>query len=623
MPSAISKVGSAVNIGKVNFYPDISKDPGSPVRFMYSEDINKDGVDEVIIAGFESQSKTPGAYSNTNVSIFGWVNGQFKNITTHWLPNGANSIEGSGDVAFGDFNGDGKKDMFFSAYTDSYLPANPYSMINKGDHFEKVSFGLTQGWQHGTAVGDINKDGFDDVYATGYNTAPAMYMGSKNDLVKYTFKGFAGGSDVVFGDFMGNGTLQAIVTDASPDGGGGTKPTKLCRMIVNSDAHTISLETISTLPSASLPHSVRVVNIDFTNDGSSDVVVFSRAWTTGDGIWPENSALQFLKNLGQGKFQDVTSTVLPNYDHNTNIAYVPVFEDFNNDGKTDIYVSEASWSNTNKTNSTALIMQQPDGTFVEMDRQWLSSSVDNGGQGGMTTIAKGPSGDYFVVGLAPQRYPIPTSDPQEIYLTTLSFKNLDGTPRATVTNTPVQPGVTVFNGKMTDYGWTVNGSTVSVEQQVFKGLDAYMTTLHNVNRIGFYDYNIAFDIGGNAGAAYRLYKAAFDREPDLGGLGYWINLLDKGMSLKEVSSGFVNSTEFHNMYGSKTNNTEFVTLLYQNVLDRTPDQGGFDWWVHKMHTDSQTYSRENVLIGFSESVENRQNVIDLIGQGIQYDPVLI
>jgi hypothetical protein len=42
-----------------------------------------------------------------------------------------------------------------------------------------------------------------------------------------------------------------------------------------------------------------------------------------------------------------------------------------------------------------------------------------------------------------------------------------------------------------------------------------------------------------------------------------------------------------------------------------------------MYTDPQTYSRENVLIGFSESVENRQNVIDLIGQGIQYDPVLM
>ena len=33
---------------------------------------------------------------------------------------------------------------------------------------------------------------------------------------------------------------------------------------------------------------------------------------------------------------------------------------------------------------------------------------------------------------------------------------------------------------------------------------------------------LALDINGTAGQVYRLYQAAFDRKPDLVGLGYWI-----------------------------------------------------------------------------------------------------
>ena len=47
-------------------------------------------------------------------------------------------------------------------------------------------------------------------------------------------------------------------------------------------------------------------------------------------------------------------------------------------------------------------------------------------------------------------------------------------------------------------------------------------------RLTFSDANIALDIDGNAGQAHRIYKAAFDRAPDLGGLGFWINTLDNG-----------------------------------------------------------------------------------------------
>ena len=44
-------------------------------------------------------------------------------------------------------------------------------------------------------------------------------------------------------------------------------------------------------------------------------------------------------------------------------------------------------------------------------------------------------------------------------------------------------------------------------------------TLLSVERIKFSDSSVALDINGTAGSAYRLYRAAFDRAPDLPGPG--------------------------------------------------------------------------------------------------------
>lgn len=142
-------------------------------------------------------------------------------------------------------------------------------------------------------------------------------------------------------------------------------------------------------------------------------------------------------------------------------------------------------------------------------------------------------------------------------------------------------------------------------------------TLSNVERLRFSDINLAFDsaAGQIAGSAYRIYKAAFDRAPDLGGLGYWIDQLDNGGSLQTAASGFIHSAEFESLYGANSSDTLFVTKLYNNVLDRNPDQGGYDYWLGQM---SNGMTRESVLINFSESNENIANVSGLIANGIQY-----
>jgi Ca2+-binding RTX toxin-like protein len=142
--------------------------------------------------------------------------------------------------------------------------------------------------------------------------------------------------------------------------------------------------------------------------------------------------------------------------------------------------------------------------------------------------------------------------------------------------------------------------------------------LEGIERLEFVDQNLALDIDGNAGQAYRIYKAAFDRIPDMGGLGYWIEQIDRGMDLVEASARFIDSNEFRSLYGTSPTNEDFLTALYANVLDRAPDGEGYLWWLNELETNAEK-TWEKVLADFSESPENQANVAGLISNGIEYD----
>ena len=384
-------LGSKNIVGTYKAYQDTST--SYPVRYSYTRDINGDGTDEIVFAGFETTGPGSGLYSNTNVEIYGWVNGKLQSITAQWLPNGTNQVQGVGDIGFGDFNGDGKVDMFLSSYTDREVPAEVYVMINKGSYFERVSLG-SEKFQHGVAVGDINKDGYDDVYAPSYPTT-LIYWGGPNGMTKSATTGaYGGGMGAVLGDFLGNGTVSVMVTDNDAST---ARDNNLFSIAITNGVATLT--KVSSLPQPLLTntststgsHDVRIKSLDFNNDGKLDVILFSRA--TSPTGWPELSRIQFYKNTGAGTFEDVTSTVLSGYNIDSNVSYSPVFNDFNGDGRIDIFSSESSFGDVH--DSTTMLIQQADGTFVDTARSILSSAVSQ--YGGLATVAKGPNGNYYVV----------------------------------------------------------------------------------------------------------------------------------------------------------------------------------------------------------------------------------
>lgn len=127
--------------------------------------------------------------------------------------------------------------------------------------------------------------------------------------------------------------------------------------------------------------------------------------------------------------------------------------------------------------------------------------------------------------------------------------------------------------------------------------------------------NIRYDVEGVAGQAYRLYQAALNRVPEITGLSGWIKLIDEGMTLETAANGFIGSQEFINKYGSNPTNAEFVTNLYRNALHREPESAGLNGWIQLL--ESGSLNRAQVLLGFSESTENKANTYPATQNGIE------
>ena len=106
----------------------------------------------------------------------------------------------------------------------------------------------------------------------------------------------------------------------------------------------------------------------------------------------------------------------------------------------------------------------------------------------------------------------------------------------------------------------------------------------------------------------RLYVAFFGRKPDPSGLTYWVNKHAKGTDLGAIATKFAASSEFKTKYGN-VNATDFVKLVYTNVLKRQADSTGLAHWVSKMN---QGMSRGQVMVQFSESSEGVRRLAPIV-----------
>jgi hypothetical protein len=166
-------------------------------------------------------------------------------------------------------------------------------------------------------------------------------------------------------------------------------------------------------------------------------------------------------------------------------------------------------------------------------------------------------------------------------------------------------------GYRADYTIANNGVTVTLTNKATGAVTSYPVA----TVLAFADVQTAFNLDGPEAQLYRLYQASFNRKPDQGGLGYWIDANRHGTSLDSISQAFISSSEFQSMYGSNVSADKFVMAAYTNVLHRAPEQAGYDWWVNAIKNGS---SRSEALLGFADSKENREGLASAMAGGFDF-----
>ena len=96
----------------------------------------------------------------------------------------------------------------------------------------------------------------------------------------------------------------------------------------------------------------------------------------------------------------------------------------------------------------------------------------------------------------------------------------------------------------------------------------------------------------------RCYTQILGRSGDSDGINYWTTLIQNGQSRPvDVAKSFVGSREFSL---KQLNNTEFVKVMYRAFMGREYDTGGLNYWVNQMN---RGMSKNEVLNNFANSKE--------------------
>ena len=173
----------------------------------------------------------------------------------------------------------------------------------------------------------------------------------------------------------------------------------------------------------------------------------------------------------------------------------------------------------------------------------------------------------------------------ELKLDQWSKSDFNGGPQGFLTSMGISSAGFYFE----DIGVSTSGSGLGL-----KVLGAHVTT----------------DQNSTTAQIWRLYDAALNRAADAGGLYSHVRLLDQDGSLERAAGRFLDSTEFKTA-GTLTNE-QFVTLMYQRALNRTPSQAEVNGAASRL---AGGMKRAAYLVEISESAEHRAITAAAIAAG--------
>jgi hypothetical protein len=615
-------------------------------------DANGDGIKDILTFGAYYPFNGSNPVGQPALLMLGKGDGTYMPAPAGMLPSTFTTIHPR-EIIQADFNKDGLMDLFVAdhGYDAAPFPGaqNKLLLGKTGGGYIDASANLPQlsDFTHSATAGDINGDGNLDVFVGNMDIAGSpipSYVLLGDGTGKFTRSN--AGLPVEKGGFLHRDTgdfgfTASLLVDLNGDGrpelvlgNEGSVHLREHRSVVFWNTGSgYSATSVSYLPQGyfgdtRIVHDIAAMDIDA--DGDRDLLLLSSE-ATPSTAYADGWSLEVVRNDG-GKFVDATldhfkavdsREGLPGQDSNIGASQFIRLMDVNGDGSRDIVITQ--FMNDLPSANTPIVWTN-DG-FGHFDVALRA--------GQLNTLAN----DNYFVGIF--NLPVETAKG-------LSFSSINVHQGSVYANTalatkPLPPAATITATARNDVivqntaSNTIDGGAgrdkvvyakaaaryqVSMKDGIatvrdLSGADG-TDTLTNVERLQFADTGIALDVNGIAGQAYRVYQAAFARTPDLGGLGYWLAMMDNGVQLGAVAAGFVDSKEFRDVYGASPSNREIIQKFYENVLRRPGEKGGIDFWTGVL--DNKHATLAEVLVGFSESPENQAALVGVMANGVAYTP---
>jgi hypothetical protein len=572
------------------------------------------------------------------------------------------TTNGQGSVIVSDFNLDGIDDIFLAAHNESPLISTASTVyLSKPNYtFEKIT--LADSIEaHSASLGLLN--GIPTIVTSGYGLTDPFYQfnASTNNFTVSTwgntFIGSVYGSSALAGSLTGDGNSQLVIGDFKTGPGYSFNPNSPTKLAIYQLEGTSLARTPAFIAPlyfdgkpeylnkglvsefSGLSHNYRVWEDDFNNDGKNDLLVGVGIWSASAG-W-QKAKLQMFQNQGDLQFTDVTDRLGQAYDENSSfVDYSMQMLDLDGSGIKSYLMAGDPFA-TGARRSSYLMANDGTGNLHtalhEQFEQWAGGlpakfipyQLSDGTINYLVQQESGRGGLFNF----PLQYNISTDFTANITVLdrndSMLMRTWAGNDTFWDSNSNALPAkidgglgldTSIYSDKVANYSIRpLSNQSFEVKHTATSSSLKVSDTLTNIERLQFTDTNLALDVGPtqNAGSVYMLYKAAFNRAPDNGGMGYWLAQKDGGADIvTSLAQGFVGSKEFTDKYGTNPSNASYVDKLYQNVLGRAGEAGGVAYWNQEL--DAGRMSKAAVLVQFATLAEGAANVASLIANGIPY-----